>query len=385
MKTIKNGTVVHSLVDGNFYRNISAGNETLMFSRLNVSEGQDGKTVYTDMEDVISVSAEAAKDIFCIVEQPVPERPADEEFKIAEGLFLHNDRKIETGTLVPLEIKALIPGAVILTVKSRNEGKLDLFHYDVEEDKFKKLAEGKDDLQLVYRRELVTGFVVTERTVSCVRCDEAEGSTDSDASNWKPEETVKQSVRYYYGAHRLFATDPEVGPAVVGDKLPEVMLRDGNTDLQIFAYSKAYTLVEDKDGNYVEVRDPKNDGKRTRVTVIQLSHNDEDPAPDVIKWDIDFPGVIARVLPCNDEDENLVFVTTGPDGIVYSNWGHYPRRAVGKEVSTVVEQYPIPLTLSFEGDRNTYFTFANANYAVCRIRVVKTFDRGFVTTIEEIK
>lgn len=384
MKTeMRKGTIVRSLIDGEFYKLISAGDEA-MFSRLNCEE-QDGKTVYTEVEDIISVAAKAAGDIFYVVEQPVPECPATEEFKITGGMFLQNDRQIETGTLVPVEIKALIPGAVILTVKSLTEGKLDLFHYNVEEDKFRKLTKGKDDLQLVYRRGLVTGFVVTERTISFVRCDEEEGNTDPDVSYWKPEETVKQSVRYYYGGHRLFATDSEEGSSVVGDKLPEVILRDGNIDLQLFATSSAYTLVEDKDGNYVEVRDPKNDGKRTKATMIYLAYEDENQSPVVKKREVDFPGVIDKVLPCNDEDGNIVFVTTGPDGIVHSNWGHSPRRAVGKEVSVVMEEYPIPLDLSFEGDRICTFTFANANYKVCKIRVVKTFDRGFVTTIEEIR
>ena len=385
MKTeMRKGTIVRSLIDGEFYKLISAGDEALMFSRLNCEE-QDGKAVYTEVGDLISVAAKAAGDIFYVVEQPAPERPADEEFKIAGGMFLQKDRQIETGTLVPIEIKALIPGAVILTVKSLTEGKLDLFHYDVEEDKFRKLTKGKDDLQLVYRRGLVTGFVVTERTISFVRCDEEEGNTDPDVSYLKPEETVKQSVRYYYGGHRLFATDPEEGSSVVGDKLPEVILRDGNIDLQLFATSSAYTLVEDKDGNYVEVRDPKNDGKRTKATMIYLAYEDENQSPVVKEREVEFPGVIDKVLPCNDEDGNIVFVTTGPDGIVHSNWGHSPRRAVGKEVSVVMEEYPIPLDLSFEGDRICTFTFANANYKVCKIRVVKTFDRGFVTTIEEIR
>lgn len=385
MKTeMRKGTIVRSLIDGEFYRIVSVGDEALMFSRLNCEE-QDGKAVYTEVGDLISVAAKAAGDIFYVVEQPAPERPADEEFKIEGGMFLQKDRQIETGTLVPVEIKALIPGAVILTVKSRTEGKLDLFHYDVEEDKFRKLTEGKDDLQLVYRRGFVTGFVVTERTISFVRCDEEEGNTDPDVSYWKPEETVKQSVRYYYGSHRLFATDPEEGSAVVGDKLPEVILRDVNTDLQIFADSNAYALVEDKDGNYVEVRDPKNDGKRTKATMIYLTYEDENQSPIVKKREVDFPGVIGKVLPCDDEDGNVVFVTNGPEGIVHSNLGHFPRRAVGKEVSVAVDQYPIPIALTFEDDRICTFTFANANYEVCKIRVVKTFDRGFVTTIEEIK
>ena len=34
---------------------------------------------------------------------------------------------------------------------------------------------------------------------------------------------------------------------------------------------------------------------------------------------------------------------------------------------------------------DTVFAFGNKNYELCRIRVVKTRDRGFVTTIEEIK
>jgi len=64
---------------------------------------------------------------------------------------------------------------------------------------------------------------------------------------------------------------------------------------------------------------------------------------------------------------------------------HFYRRAVGEEVSSVVQDYPIPLSLSPMSPCDTIFAFGNRNYELCRIRVVKTRDRGFVTTIEEIK
>ena len=45
----------------------------------------------------------------------------------------------------------------------------------------------------------------------------------------------------------------------------------------------------------------------------------------------------------------------------------------------------VPLSLSPMSPCDTIFAFGNRNYELCRIRVVKTRDRGFVTTIEEIK
>ena len=59
--------------------------------------------------------------------------------------------------------------------------------------------------------------------------------------------------------------------------------------------------------------------------------------------------------------------------------------AAREEVSSVVQDYPIPLSLSPMSPCDTIFAFGNRNYELCRIRVVKTRDRGFVTTIEEIK
>lgn len=125
--------------------------------------------------------------------------------------------------------------------------------------------------------------------------------------------------------------------------------------------------------------------KRTMVTKVDLAYYDEVSDPLVTIYCIEFPGLIGQILPCNDEDHNFVFVTEKPAGIIHSNYGHFYHRAVGEEVSSVVQDYPIPLSLSPMSPCDTIFAFGNRNYELCRIRVVKTRDWGFVTTIEEIK
>lgn len=206
--------------------------------------------------------------------------------------------------------------------------------------------------------------------------------------NGKKVETIKQSIRYYRGEKKIFSSDAGWSAfPVVGSWVP-CSVNTGSdpvTHVQLFQTSHALRLVKDECGTEYYVHDAENDGKRTMVTKVDLAYYDEVSDPLVTIYCIEFPGLIGQILPCNDEDHNFVFVTEKPAGIIHSNYGHFYRRAVGEEVSSVVQDHPIPLSLSPMSPCDTIFAFGNRNYELCRIRVVKTRDRGFVTTIEEIK
>ena len=375
------GDVVKSFLDGELYRINGSDEKAVELSHVQESENDDGKKYFTPTsEKPVTVRSCVFDEFFYLYEKAPAKAPENGEFVIRDGVLLRNGKKVECGTLVPLEIKALIPGAVILTVRSREEGRMDLFHYNVEEDAFSKLANAKSDLELVYRHKDVTGFIVTEMETITI-CNEEDDSPEK-------VETIKQSIRYYRGEKKIFSSDAGWSAfPVVGSWVPCSVntCSDPVTHVQLFQTSHALRLVKDECGTEYYVHDAENDGKRTMVTKVDLAYYDEVSDPLVTIYCIEFPGLIGQILPCNDEDHNFVFVTEKPAGIIHSNYGHFYRRAVGEEVSSVVQDHPIPLSLSPMSPCDTIFAFGNRNYELCRIRVVKTRDRGFVTTIEEIK
>lgn len=196
------GDVVRSLLDGMFYRVLNISEESVTAKPVE-EEDIDGKRVFIETPaDTIDVNRNVFDELFFVVEKAPATVPGDGTFSISNGMFLKNGNRIETGTLVPVEIMALIPGAVLLTVRSRTEGKLDLFHYDVETDEFHKLTNAKDRIEFVYGYGSITGFVVTTN-------EKVEIPTDSD--NMEEAELVVQSIRFYSDSSWLFATDGSVG------------------------------------------------------------------------------------------------------------------------------------------------------------------------------
>ena len=334
------GDVVRSLLDGMFYRVLNISEESVTAKPVE-EEDIDGKRVFIETPaDTIDVNRNVFDELFFVVEKAPATVPGDGTFSISNGMFLKNGNRIETGTLVPVEIMALIPGAVLLTVRSRTEGKLDLFHYDVETDEFHKLTNAKDRIEFVYG----------------------------------------------YGS--LFATDGSVGAEyypLVGGRVSFNNADDwqGRTAHVVqFASSDACREVWTIEGRHLWVRDPDNDGERSTVTKIELAYEEGHPYPEISCDRVSFSGTIEKILACKDEDHNSVFVTA--EGIVHSNYGHGKRLAIGRDVLEAVEQYPVPISLNFNGSRDTTFIFGNENYGACRVRVIKTRDRGFVTTVEEI-
>ena len=380
MKTeFREGDVVRSLLDGMFYRVLSVGEGSVSAAPVEEEEA-DGKRVFIRTRvDTIEVNHNVFDELFYVVEKAPAAVPDEGMFTISNGLFLKDGNRIETGTLVPVEIMALIPGAVLLTVRSRTEDKLDLFHYDVETDEFHKLTNAKDSIRFVYGCGPITGFVVTTR-------EKVELPAEGDGDGTEEAESVMQSVRFYDGCSWLYSTEGNLDSEepLIGELVSSTTADDWKgrkTNVVQFATSDACKCTVTTDGKYVWVRDRENDGKRTRVTKIELVY--EDGSYPMVSGDqVSFSGSIEKVLSCRDEDHNSVFVTA--EGIVHSNYGHGKRLAIGRDVLEAVERYPVPVSLNFNGSRDTTFIFGNENYGACRIRVVKTRDRGFVTTVEEI-
>lgn len=377
---MRKNDVVRSLLDGEFYKIMSVGDEAVMLQQLSCEE-KDGKRTFKEIDEVISIAKGIFDELFYIVEAaqaPVPE----DEFEISGGKLLRNGQKIETGTLVPDEIKTLIPGAVIMTVKSRTEGKLDLFHYDVETDKFTKMSDAKGEIELVYLNDSagITGFLMkNSEKVLLPAKDKSDDPLEA--------ESVWESVRFYDGARGIYASENELEMPVIGEKTCFTIARNDDGEekhILLFKASAGAKRVTTTDGKQAWVCPKQLPKERTLIRRFVLEYSPEVFVPYITADEVEFNGTNKNLLECRDEDGNFVFVTE--EGIVHSNWGHGKRYAIGQDVLDVVAEYPRPISLNFEGRTITTFTFAKESYAgVAKIRVEKTRDRGFVTTIEEIK
>ena len=119
------GDVVKSFLDGKLYRINGSDEKAVELSHVQESENDDGKKYFTPTsEKPVTVRSCVFDEFFYLYEKAPAKAPENGEFVIRDGVLLRNGKKVECGTLVPLEIKALIPGAVILTVRSREEGRM---------------------------------------------------------------------------------------------------------------------------------------------------------------------------------------------------------------------------------------------------------------------
>lgn len=358
MKTeMRKGTIVKSLIDGELYKIISVGNSETILAGVKCDEQNDTKEYKETSPFAVSVSTEVAEDVFYTVASSEPEVPDMTDWKIEGQRLWGNGKKIETGTLVPVEILAMVPGGVILTVQSRTDGKLDLFRYDVDEDKFNAIGMAEDSYQIVYQgpAESIVGVLATGKN---------EESVAVPGGDPVKKEKVGQTFRLYAGCNMIFCAGSEEETMFGSNLFLGEYREDAMMHVLLFAHF-----------------DPESG--RTTVHTVNITFYDDDDVADVVCHEVAFNGSVKDFMECKESPGDFVFVTE--DGIVHSNFGHGKRCALGEEVLEAVRDYPIPIGLNFTNRKDTEFVFANANYGVCKIRVVKTIDRGFVTTIMEFK
>ena len=295
--------------------------------------------------------------------------PEEGEYIIESGVLIHNGERIETGTLVPLRILTGAPGGVVFAARSLTEGKQDLFLYNLRRDDFCKLAEAHDSFELI-------GLDREENMIVATDSEEVEIPFDKNGEITVKKTAVTQTVYVFDGKYKLFS---EKGIPFGSSSRYTYCVDKG--DIVLYVNAEDFREETTADGKTVRVANHEKDGERTRVSRFIIS-KESDVFAEVVYDMCSFPGTVKDIIPVGDEGGNFLFITQ--EGIVHSNFGHGIRVAKGPEVLETVKEYPIPLSLEFSGRTDTVFVLGNEHYEVCRIRVVKTRDRGYVTTVEKV-
>ena len=331
---------------------------------------EDGETVFRQNDNESLAVPEKTFGYFFRLEKEAEEKvPAEGEYSIEDGKLLHGGDRLETGTLVPLEILTGTPGGIVLIVKSRTEGKQDLFLYNLRHDDFTKLADGYDRFSLV-------DLDRDENMILADNSREVEIPSETDGEPAIRETAVTQTVFVFDGAYELFV---ETG-LPLGKPFSFPGLCDKG-DVVLFINDRGYREVNTVGGETVTVVDPDRTGERTYVSRFIVDRENPYDYEGIEHDKCSFAGVAKAFVPTHDEEGNFLVITE--EGIVHTNFGHGIRVAKGQEVLDAVREYPIPLGLGFGGRTETVFVLGNEQYEVARIRVVKTRDRGYVTTVEK--
>ena len=326
-----------------------------------------------DTQEKLTVPADVLENFFVYAgnDTPVPV-PEAEEFTVSEGRLLHYGKQVETGTLIPVNIQGLLPGGVILSVKSRSEGLYDLFVYDIIRDLFFNVFSGYDSYRIVFSDGTNWG---------CVAEREEEYQTDGK----EPEKMtgIHQVLGILNGTRMITEESAEEDGYLFGDLI--FMSSDGADESKktvlLFSGHEAVKEESSDTGEIFFTRHPEIDGKKCLVrkyTVSVCADENESCTCAAGRDDVLISGIPERVIPASDG--NFIFVTG--EGIVHSNYGHYQRVAKGEKVLSAVKKYPYFLNLD-AGRTVNVFTFGNEDFRMCEIMVEKTRDRGYVTTVSE--
>lgn len=333
--------------------------------------------VEDEAPEILEVTQEVLDNFFLFKgnDTPVP-APKDGEFVIEEGRFLHNGSPVQIGTLIPVEVVAGIPGNVLLTVKSRSDGYLDLFQYNIERDRFETILVSHADYKIIFNDDSCWGVLVTDKKEFELPAKEGE----------EPEKRagIRQRVTFFSGGIPVCNDgNIEKDGTLLGNLWHTHVEEDESKKRTVLLYAgeESVTELEDKNGKTFYSLSPEKDGARTivreyTVDVTSVEEEDEYGSCCVGIRKVSFDGILKKVQPVYDG--NYVFVTD--DGIVYSNFGHGKRIAKGRDVLKAVDEFPYLISTKI-GDRINVFTFGNEEYRTCEIKVEKTSDRGYVTTV----
>lgn len=364
-----NGDIFKEVRTGLYYKVEGSSEEMIAIRHVEkTEEGTD--TGFAETGNDSRMVPEKTFGYYFRLEEEAPETvPEEGEYTIESGVLIHQEKRVETGTLVPLRILAGSPGGVVFAARSRTERKQDLFLYNLRRDDFYKLAEAHDSYEMIDLDREENMIVATDS-------EEVEIPFDKRGEITVKKTAVTQTVYVFDGRYKLFS---EKGVPFGSSSRYTYCIDKG--DIVLFINAEDYSEETTADGGIVRVPNHEKDGERTRVSRFIIIR-ESDVFADVVYDTCSFPGTVTDVIPVRDEGGNFLFVTQ--EGIIHSNFGHGIRVAKGPDILKTVKEYPIPLSLELSGRTDTVFVLGNEQFEVCRIRVIKTRDRGYVTTVEKV-
>ena len=376
----KVNAIVKNAADGLAYRVIDETADVVVLAPVREAVDENGDVSYEAINAPAVKMPQKVFDVLCgevIVEAPPAELSAG-DVVVSNGRMEICGNPVECGTLYVNKVAAVVPGGVIVEVRSKDGTGIDLKFYDVDEDRFVRMTSDKDAADLVYQDGKVTAFIVEKKTdVKIPVNNDDDEDEDEDGDTYECAVAIDRSLRFYKNGQGIKMIDGVFGDLVDTRK-------EGTSDVMLFATDNGYRDVYDTSGYPVTIADDAIAGEDTRTVKVVVSHDEngdawvEEPAYRV------FHGRILDTM--YGVDGNYVFITDC-DAIVNMNTekGRFYRTACGKDVVDAVRRYPVPVGIDVPVPTKTVFTFTTEDMtSICTITVDKTRDRGYVTKIEEI-
>ena len=297
------------------------------------------------------------------------------DFKVEDGVFTYNGEKIITGTLIPKEVIATVPGGVLLTAAdNRKNGVVNLYRYLVEKDNFELLYSGVNEYEVLYDDAPVLVISSTNISERQILHDEEE---DPETVQGIEQEIllirdgkIEQNLEGYFGT------------------LADVFEKEyPNKTALVFTSNQVVEERTDVDDNDFLILVDLKDSTAVNEIVVERYYEEEVDEPELTGVSAHMyrhvvEGETKRITLANDANDNRdsLFILTNK-GIIHTMNGHHARKAYGEDVVKAAKEYPYCVLLE-PGRKVNKFVLANDDYDTATITVTLTDDRGYVTEIK---
>ena len=284
--------------------------------------------------------------------------------------FYNKGEKIETGTLEIEKVLAGIPDGIILQVASLGGGKKDLFAYDAVNDRFEKLIQAADSYRIAF----------TGRTWGVIGTFSRPG-----------DKNKKEEMLFVYDGKTRINTHWDPAYRVCDDDFVPIDNREGNAGSVVLFSATPMVEKEDENGNVFSVPGEKEKGGIVRNILI----GEEKGADGNINYNAQvlntkIKGNVMRAYPVQDGKGSLLVLgseynTINPWHVIYTNQGGSPIIATGDMAVKTAVLYPHMIKLETPNPGKNILWLLDDWYNIAKINVEKTKDRGYVTTVEELR
>ena len=296
------------------------------------------------------------------------------DVKLVKGKLFIKDEEIESGSLNIVEVLSLVkPGSVLLKALSDNkENAFTIIEYNYYDDSFNTIIDNyTSDLKLV-GSDLGEIFLINHEVSEVITVEEP--GEETSVLKDKEIQTRYTSLFVYNhsgGKDFIDLEDPV-------DKLFVKKETDSHIVL-IFKTSDCFISVEDYDGECYDVVESLDKGDETILEYIFMKVDSDE---EFLVYESNYTHHVSglkdlRVTYKDDFSLILVF----EDKFIYTNNGYHHRIASGKEALDLINKYPHFIKIEPGITENT-FILANDAGDIAKLKVIKTNDRGFVTSIE---
>lgn len=361
------------ILKGNEYVSLITGEHKI------VSSVKDGTVKFSD-----GTEAPVPKIGTCFnyIGNNFPMETVDEaDIAILDGELFINGARVETGSFKVRDLVISYPGAILLTVASRKDDKLqDLIRYCPRTDKFEKLLNGLSSIEVLHNDEENNVFAY-----KVTYCSSHEMENEDGTKYQVPD--VAESLYICHGNDVVLHVDADEVEWCFGNMFR--CFKEGSKTILVTTSNEALKHMEDANGyGFFTPEEAEKTGIFEFIyDCVQVgTHVDEETVVSDIEvtssWYFNLEKDVSDIDLVHDGRQSLFIIMK--NGICYTNANYHPRYAMGDTVSDTAVDYKHLLKVDC-GTRYNTFYLSDDDMECVKIVVEKTADRGYVTTISKIK